>query len=902
MGGFGFGGNGTKDEDHSSSGHSSLGHSLSGHTPPDTTDADSSTPLRFVHPSLAKTLQCSETYLCWRSAPLSTVYKLTASESLAGDSFSESSIRPSRKRCRPPAATRFRDSISPEDSVDEDIDTDVLDDIRADAMVVEVTVDRDVEAEIDAGINTEIDVGIDIEEEVEDEVESSDRGSMEVGLDVVAGIDIPDGMFMPDVVKRLKQVEEGLQDIYDHVIEIPLHRIEDIETGQRELEAGSMIASGERASLLEHRELMKLMAEVYYPRNKIQKMEYKLWNLTMKNNDLAAYTQRFQELTMMCAKMVPEEEDRVKKFIRGHYRSDCPTLKDQNRRNKAGNKNSVGEARGKAYVLGGGDANPDSNVAKGLLGHPYNIDLMPVELGSFDVIISIDWLANHHAETEDKLEEKRLEDMSTVSDFLEVFPKDLPGLPPTRQVEFQIDLVPGAAPVARAPYRLAPSELQELPTQLELNKLTVKNRYPLPRIDDLFDQLQGSRVYSKIDLRFGYHQLRVREEDVPKTTFRTRYAHYEFQVVWTDQRTGAKIESIKDWASPKTPTKIRQFLGIAGYYRRFIEGFSKFSKPMTKLTQKNVKFDWSEKAEAAFQLLKQKLFLMQREKVIAYASRQLKIHEKNHTIQYLELGAMVKAVERLRLRDLLPFEKGELEAIKKENFVTEDLCGMIKKLERRTGGTLCLNMRSWIPCRGNLRELIMYESHKSKYSIHPGSVKMYQDLKKLYWWPNMNAEIATYAEVGDAQLTGLKIVHETTEKIIQIKKRVIRFGKRGKLNPRYIGPFKILAKVGMLAYRLEIPEQLSRVHSTFHVSNLKKCFVDEPLAIPLDEIQIDDKLNFIEEPVEIMYREVKRLKQSRIPVMKVCWNLRRRTEFTWKREDQMKKKYPYLFVNPSSTS
>ncbi|GKE83932.1 putative reverse transcriptase domain-containing protein, partial [Tanacetum coccineum] len=191
-----------------------------------------------------------------------------------------------------------------------------------------------------------------------------------------------------------------------------------------------------------------------------------------------------------------------------------------------------------------------------------------------------------------------------------------------------------------------------------------------------------------------------------------------------------------------------------------------------------------------------------------------------------------------------------------------------------------------------------------------------------------------WAEVGDAQLTGPEIVHETTEKIIQIKKRiqaardrqksyadkrrkplefevgdkvmlkmsswkgVIHFGKRGKLNPRYIGPFKIIAKVGTLAYRLELPEQLSRVYSTSHVSNLKKCFVDEPLAIPLDEIQIDDNLNFIEEPVEIMDQEVKRLKQSRIPIMKVCWNLRRGPEFTWEREDKMNKKYPHLFVNP----
>ncbi|GJR18688.1 putative reverse transcriptase domain-containing protein [Tanacetum coccineum] len=290
-------------------------------------------------------------------------------------------------------------------------------------------------------------------------------------------------------------------------------------------------------------------------------------------------------------------------------------------------------------------------------------------------------------ENKDKSEEKRLEDVPTVRDFPEVFPEDLPGLPPTRQVEFQIDLVPGAAPVARAPYRLAPSEMEELSTQLqelsdkgfirpssspwgapvlfvkkkdgsfrmcidyrELNKLTVKNRYPLPRIDDLFDQLQGSSVYSKIDLRSGYHQLRVRDEDIPKTAFRTRYGHYEFQVMpfgltnapavfmdlmnrvcrpyldkfvivfiddiliysktkeehdvhlrlilellkkeelyakfskcdfWLSkvQFLGhvidskgihvdpAKIESIKDWESPKTPTEIRQFLGLAGYYR-----------------------------------------------------------------------------------------------------------------------------------------------------------------------------------------------------------------------------------------------------------------------------------------------------------------------------------------------
>ncbi|GKA33423.1 putative reverse transcriptase domain-containing protein [Tanacetum coccineum] len=263
-------------------------------------------------------------------------------------------------------------------------------------------------------------------------------------------------------------------------------------------------------------------------------------------------------------------------------------------------------------------------------------------------------------ETEDKSEEKRLEDVPIVRDFPKVFPEDLSGLSPTRKVEFQIDLIPGASPVARAPYRLAPSEMKELTEQANGEEC-----YPLPRIDDLFDQLQGSSVYSKIDLRSGYHQLRVCEEDILKTTFRTRYSCYEFQVmpfgftnapaifvdlvnrvcmpyfdkfaiVFIDNILiysrnkkeheehlkailellkkeefqgihvdPAKIRSIKDWASPKTPTEIGQFLSLAGYYRRFIEGFSKTAKSMTKLTQKGVKFYWGDKEEAAFQLIKQ---------------------------------------------------------------------------------------------------------------------------------------------------------------------------------------------------------------------------------------------------------------------------------------------------------
>ncbi|GJV39770.1 hypothetical protein Tco_1418210, partial [Tanacetum coccineum] len=220
-------------KDHSSSGHSISGHSLSRHTPPDTTDADSSTPPRFVHPPLSRTPWCSEAYLRWRFAPLSTMYPTMTFESSVRDSSSKSSVGPSHKRCRSPtdivtspihvtralipsrvdllpSRKRFRNSISPEDSVEEDIDTDVLEDIEADATAVEVVVGRDVEAGIDAGIDMEVDFGVDVKDEVKDEVESSDRGTMEVGVDVVSRIDIPDAMLMPDAVECLEQVEEGL--------------------------------------------------------------------------------------------------------------------------------------------------------------------------------------------------------------------------------------------------------------------------------------------------------------------------------------------------------------------------------------------------------------------------------------------------------------------------------------------------------------------------------------------------------------------------------------------------------------------------------------------------------------------------------------------------------------------
>ena len=1017
-----------------------------------------------------------------------------------------------------------------------------------------------------------------------------------------------------------------------------------------------------------------------------------------------------------------------------------------------------------------------------LEGSVFNIDLIPLGHGSFDVIVGMDWLSSHQAVIvchekivniplrdgkvlrvqgersqgktkkfmSTKAEEPKVSEIPVVRDFGDVFPEDLYGLPPQRQVEFRIDLVPGATPVAKSPYRLAPTEMKEMSLQLqelqgkgfirpshspwgapvlfvkkkdgsmrmcidyrELNKLTIKNRYPLPRIDDLFDQLQGAKYFSKIDLRSGYHQLRVQEDDIPKTAFRTSYGHFEFTVMpfgltnapavfmdlmnrvckpyldkfvivfiddiliysktkedhdnhlrlllellrkeklygklskcefWLQEvhflghvvnQGGihvdpSKIEAVRNWKAPETPSEVRSFLGLAGYYRRFIENFSKISKPLTSLTQKNQKYVWGEDQEEAFQTLKDKLcnapilslpegvedfvvycdasnqglgcVLMQRDKVIAYASRQLKVHEKNYTTHDLELGAVVFALKIWRhylygtksviytdhkslqhifdQKDLnmrqrrwlelfsdyeceIKYHPGkanvvadalsrkervkpgrvramavtiqtgvrevilatQLEAVKDENITAERLNGNDKLMEKRNDGSLYFMDRIWVPLVGEVRTIIMDEAHKSKYSVHPGSDKMYYDLRDMYWWPGMKKDIAEYvgkcltcakvkaehqrpsgllqqpeipewkwenitmdfitklprtsrghdaiwvivdrltksahflairedysmeklarlymdeivsrhgvpvsiisdrdarftsrfwktmqgalgtrldmstayhpqtdgqsertiqtledmlracvidfggnwdthlplaefsynnsyhasakcapfealygrkcrspvlwAEVGDTRLIGPEIVQETTDKVVMVKERlkaarnrqksyadnrrkplefqvgdkvllkvspwkgVMHFRKKGKLAPRYVGPFLILERVGPIAYRLELPDELSGVHDTFHVSNLKKCLADASLQVPLDEIKVDKTLRFVEEPLEIMDREVKSLKRSKIPIVKVRWNSKRGPEFTWEREDHMKAKYPHLLI------
>nr|GEU46604.1 putative reverse transcriptase domain-containing protein [Tanacetum cinerariifolium] len=788
--------------------------------------------------------------------------------------------------------------------------------------------------------------------------------------------------------------------------------------------------------------------------------------------------------------------------VQGHYKSTCPKLKNGNQRNRAGNGNAVA----RAYAVGTAETNPNSNVVMGTfllnnryalilfdtgadrsfvstafsslidiipttLDHGYDVELAD-EMGSFDVIIGIDWLVKYHVviicdeklvrvpfdnkilifhgdrsnnghesrlniiscnkaqryllkgcpiflahvttkEAEDKSKEKRLEDVPIVQDFHEVFPKDL--LAPSEMKELLDQLkelaekgfirpcsTPWGALILFVKKKYG-SFMMCIDYQ-ELNKLTVKNRYPLPRIDDLFDQLQGLSIYSKIDLRSGYHQLRVREEDIPKTAFRTRYRHYEFQLmpfgltnapaVFMDLMNRgihvdpAKNESIKDWASPKTVTKIRQFLGLAGYYRRFVEGFSKIAKSITKLTQKKVKFDWGDKQEATFYIIKQKLcsapilalpegsedfvvycdasikglgaVLMQREKgAVVFALKiwrhylygtKCTVFTNHKRLQHI-LDQKELNMRQRRWLELLsdydweihyhpgketdPMDK--LARVYMKGVVTRHgipvsiICdhdprftsNFWKAFQKAMGTRLYMSTAYHPETDGlNERTIQTLKDMLHAFMIDFGNGwERHLPLVEFSYNNSCHASIKAspfealygrkcrspvcWAEVRDAQLTGPELIHEITEKIVQIEQRiqaardrqksyvdvrhkplefqvsdrvmlkvspwkgVVRFGKRGKLNLRYIGPFKVLAKVGTVAYRLELPEPLNIVHNTFYVSNLKKCLSDEPLAISLDEVHIDDKLRFVEEPIKVMDHEVKRLKQSRIPIIKV---------------------------------
>ncbi|TYK01903.1 putative gag-pol polyprotein [Cucumis melo var. makuwa] len=895
-----------------------------------------------------------------------------------------------------------------------------------------------------------------------------------------------------------------------------------------------------------------------------------------------------------------------------------------------------------------------------------------------------------------------------VRDYPDVFPKELPELPPHREVEFAIELEPDTVRISRAPYRMAPAELKELKVQLqelldkgfirssvspwgapvlfvkkkdgsmrlcidyrELNKVTVKNRYPLPRIDDLFDQLQGATVFSKIDLRSGYHQLRIKDGDVPKIAFRSRYGHYEFIVMsfgltnaptvfmdlmnrvfrefldtfvivfiddiliyskteaeheehlrmvlqtlrdnklyakfskcefWLKQvsflghvvsKAGvyvdpAKIEAITSWPRPFTVSKVHSFLGLAGYYRQFVENFSRIATPLTQLTRKRAPFVWSKACEDSFQNLKQKLVtapvvtvpngsgrfviysdaskkglgcvLMQQGKVVAYASHQLKSHEQNYPTHDLELAAVVFALkiwrhylygEKIQIftdhkslkyfftqKELNMRQRRWLELVKdydceilyhpgKANMVADALSRKLAQLtvqrtlrqkiidaqsndpylvEKRdlaeaeqavefsisSDGGLLFERRLCVPSDSAIKTELLSEAHSSPFFMHPGSTKMYQDLKRVYWWRNMKREVAelvskclvcqqvkaprqkpaviwvvvdmltksahfvsgksTYTaskwaqlymseivrlhgvpvsivsdrdarftfkfwkglqtamgmrldfstafhpqtdgqterlnqvledmlracalefpgswdshlhlmefaynnsfqatidmapfealygkccrspvcwgEVGEQRLMGSELVRSTNNAIQKIRSRmltaqsrqksyvdvrrkdlefdvgdkvflkvapmkgVLRFERRGKLSPRFVGPLEILERIGPVTYRLALPPSLSAVHDVFHVSMLRKYVPDPSHVVDYEPLEIDENLSYAKRPVEVLAREVKMLRNREIPLVKVLWRNHRVEEATWEREDDMRSRYPELF-------
>ncbi|RVW26904.1 Transposon Tf2-12 polyprotein [Vitis vinifera] len=765
------------------------------------------------------------------------------------------------------------------------------------------------------------------------------------------------------------------------------------------------------------------------------------------------------------------------------------------------------------------------------------VDLVFLDFQDFDVILGMDWLASYHASV-DCFEKRvtfsipalrassllkkgcqgflasvmsnesdlKLEDIPIVREYPDVFPEDLPGLPPEREVEFTIDLVPGTGPMSKAPYRMAPVELKELKVQLQelLDKGFIRPSVSPWGAPVLFvKKKDGSmrlcidyRELNKIDLQSGYHQLRVRGEDVPKTTFRTSNDGISVDP--------GKVDVVANWRRPSTVTEIRNFLGLAGYYRRFIEGFSKIALPLTKLTQKGVKFEWSDDCECSFQELKNRLVLapiltilsgsggfvvysdafhqglgcvlMQHGRVVAYASRQLKPYERNYPTHDLELAVvLLEAVKGSLLDELrsLPvhFRVMGLGALVANFRVQPDLVGRIKTLQKNDSQLvqvmeevkrgskldfvlsddeiLRFGTRLCVPNDEDLRRELLEEAHRSKFAIHPGGTKMYKDLRQNYWWSGLlrtlggnnaiwvivnrltksahflpmkvnfsldrlaslyvkeivrmhgvpvsivsdrdprftsrfwhslqkalgtklsfsttfhpqtdgqskgsfQASIgmapfeALYGrkcrspicwnDVGDRKLLGPKLVQLTVEKVALIKERlkaaqsrhksyadhcrrdlefevgdhvflkvspmksVMRFGRKGKLSPHFVGPFEILERVGTLAYKVALPPSLSKIHNVFHVSTLRKYIYDPSHVVELESIQILEDLTYEEVPVQIVDVMDKVLRHAVVKLVKVQWSNHSIREATWELEEEMREKHPQLFQDSGMSS
>ncbi|GJU90532.1 putative reverse transcriptase domain-containing protein [Tanacetum coccineum] len=535
-------------------------------------------------------------------------------------------------------------------------------------------------------------------------------------------------------------------------------------------------------------------------------------------------------------------------------------------------------------------------------GHVFDIDLIPFGHGSFDMIIGMDWLSNYKAEIichekvvriplpdgkvlrvvgerpkekarllmSAKASDKKQEEVVVVRDFPEVFPDDLFGLSPIREIEFRIELTPGATPVGKSSYRLAPSKLEELSGKLtELNKLTVKNHYPLPRIDDLFDQLQGSQFFSKIDLRSGCHQMRVHADDIPKTAFRTRYGHFEFTVMPIGLTNAPAIfmDLMNRVCRPYLDKFVIMFIDDILIYSKTQEEHVEHLRLVLKLLKKRRWIELFSDYDCEIRYHPGKA------NVVADAlSRKERVKPKRVRAMNMILQSSIKdrilAAQKEAVDEFAVLQKG-----------------LDEMIEQRSDGTLYYLDRIWVPLKGEVRTLIMDEAHKSKYSVHPGADKMYYDLRDRYWWPGMKKDIAEYVSKC---LTCLKVKAEHQRPSGLLQQPEIPVWKWEGIAMDFVTKLPRTSSVDdiicVIMDRLTKYAYFLPMRENYKMERLTRLYLNEIVArhgVPISIISdrdsrftsrfwqsMQEALGTRLDMIEIMDREAKQLKQSRIPIVK----------------------------------
>nr|GEX60726.1 putative reverse transcriptase domain-containing protein [Tanacetum cinerariifolium] len=679
------------------------------------------------------------------------------------------------------------------------------------------------------------------------------------------------------------------------------------------------------------------MTDKYCSQGEIKKLEIKLWNLKVKGNDVPAYTERFQVITLICTKFVSNETEKINKYIGELLDNIYRSVKASKPKTSSGNANVANAQRdGKETPKGNGCFEcgasghfkrdcPKLKTKNGEIGMLKDGCMqlgmqrrMGLPQRTRTQMSSRIFMAQISAKKEeDKSKGKQLKDVPIIQDFPEVFPEDLPvrerDIPKTA---FRIRYGHYELPVMPFGLTNAPAVFMDLMNRVCKPYL---DKFIIVFIDDIL-------IYSKDEKEHAEHLKAEHQRPlgllVQQAILKWKWDNIMMDFITKLPKSSQGFDTI--WVIMDRLTKSAHFLPIREndpldklarlYLNRIV---TRHGIPVLIICDRDGRFTsnfWKSFQKA-----------LGTDICMSTAYHPETDGQSERTIQTLEdmLRAcvidfgkgwkcysdepLVMSLEGVHIDDMLQFVEEPVEIMKREikrlkrsriplvkvrwnsrwgpgsPGNKEDVGGMIRtdipkeRLEPHTDGTLCLNGRSWLPCYETTEKIILI---KQRIQAAHDRQKSYADRKRK----------PMEFEVRDRVM--LKV---------SPWKGVVRFIKRGKLNSRYIEPFKVLAKVRDVAYRLELPQELSRVHHTFHVSNLKKCYADEPLAMPFEGVHIDETLLFVEEPVEIMEREIKRLKQSRIPLVKVRWNSRRGPEFTWEREDSFKQKYPYLFTNWTSS-